>query len=234
MKKISLLLFLVFVLKFGMAQNSNLEYKYALKVYNLTSYQEYNKSSNYLNQTKTTFQILHPTLAFQWNNGKNNAHEVELTYFNVAKVENYSEDLDIINGVIQNLGGDIISSVISVRYEHILNFNKSKDQKFVPSVGFGINPYYTQTSYSPKISSLFPHSELYVGTKLFLTPRLSYFIGSKFFIDVNIPICISNIYFTSDKNENPTYEVGERTTSSFNVDLFPNLFTGRIGIGIKI
>ena len=234
MKKISLLLVLVFVLKFGWAQNSNLDYKYALKIYNLTAYEEYSKSTSYLNQTKTTFQLLHPTIAFQWNNSKNNAHEVELTYFNVANFEAYSLAQDTINDVIQNLGDDVISSVISVRYEHILNFNKSKDQKFVPSVGFGINPYYTQTNYSPKISSLFPHSELYVGTKLFLTPRLSYFIGSKFFIDVNIPICISNIYFTSDKNENPTYEIEERTTSSFNVDLFPNIFTGRIGIGIKI
>lgn len=234
MKKIYLLLFLVLVLKFGWAQNSNLEYKYAIKVYNLTSYEEYIKSTSYLNQTRTSFQLLHPTVAFQWNNDKRNTNEVELTNFELGKIETISENKDTTIAGINNLEGVVKSTMISARYEYILNFNKSKDRKFVPSVGFGINLYYKQKNYEPKITSNFNYSELYFGSKLFLTPRLSYFIGSKFFIEINIPICISDFYYSVDKNENPIYQSGEGTNSSFNIDIFPKIFTGRIGIGIKI
>ena len=185
MKKIILLLCLVLVFKLSWTQNSNLEYKYAVKVYNLTSYEEYSKSTNYLNQTKTSIQILHPTIAFQWNNNKKNANEVELTYFKLAKFMTNSEAQDTINSGNHNTEDDVISTMISVRYEYILNFNKSKDRKFVPSLGFGINPYYSQTSYNPTIATKFKHSELYLGTKLFLIPRLSYFIGSKSLVYIN-------------------------------------------------
>lgn len=234
MKKFNLLLIFVLVLKFGWTQNSNLEYKYAIKVYNLTSYEEQSKSTSYLDQTKTTFQILHPTVAFQWNNDRRNANEVELTNFELGKIETISENKDTTQAGSFNLEGDVKSTLISARYEYILNLNKSKDQKFVPSVGFGISPYFKQKTYEPKITSEFKYSEMYFGTKLYISPRISYFIGSKFFIEINIPICISDFYYSVDKNENPIYELGEGTTSSFNIEIFPQIFTGRVGIGIKI
>lgn len=234
MKKISLLLLLVLVLKLGWTQNSNLDYNYAIKIYNLTSYEEYTESTSYINETRTSLQILHPTIAFQWNNNKRNSNEVELTSFKLGKLETKSETQDTIKGGNYNLDYDKFSTMISVRYEYILNFNKSKDRKIVPSLGFGINPYYTQTNYEPKSATKYKHSEMDTGLKLFLIPRLSYYIGSKIFIEINIPICISDVYYSVDKNENPIYQLEEGTNSTFNLDIFPMVFSGRIGIGIKI
>jgi hypothetical protein len=242
MRKYALIFVLLLFMKSGWTQNTNLDYKYAIKVYNLTTYDEYERSrtttgtsSIDYSYTTTTLQILHPTIAFQWKTKKNNFHEIELTSFMlgklVTKTENTSDTTQ--NGQTIN-GYDLVTTSIAARYEYILNFNKSKDRKFVPSLGFGINPYYKQNNYSPKISSSFSTSEIYFGFKVFITPRLTYYLSSKFFIDLNIPICFLDSYFLKDKEDNPAVPVEERTITTFNLNGFPKVFSGRIGVGLKI
>ena len=235
------LLLLIIVVKTGWTQNTNLDHKSSLKIYNLTTFEERTKSrrlsdsSSYRYQyTNTTLQILHPTIAFQWKSKKNNFHEIELTSLMLGKIGTQTE---IINDTINNgqtiSGSDLKTSVISARYEYILNFNKSKDSKFVPSIGFGINPYYRQNNYSPKISSSFPTSEISVGMRTFITPRLTYFVTSKLFIDVNIPLCFFDTFYFVDKEDNPVIPVQQRTITTFNYSQFPKIFSGRFGVGLK-
>ena len=243
MKNKSLTLFLlIIVVKTGWTQNTNLDYKYALKIYNLTTYEEQLKStrlndtSSYRYQyTNTTLQILQPTIAFQWKSKKNNLHEIELTSLILGKIGTKTEIIEdtVNNGQIIN-GSDITRTAISIRYEYILNFNKNKDSKFVPSLGFGINPYYRQNNYSPKISSSYPTSEISVGMRAIITPRLTYFLSSKLFIDVNIPLCFFDTFYLVDKEDNPVIPVQGRTITTFNYNQFPKLFGGRLGIGLKL
>ncbi len=241
-KKLLTLLLWIIVVKIGWSQNTNLDYKSALKIYNLTTFDEQTKSrklndtSSYRYQhTNTTLQILHPTIAFQWKSKKNNFHEIELTSLMLGKV---GTKIEIVNDTINN--GQTISEVdltttaISVRYEYIFNFNKSKDTKLVPSLGFGVNPYYRQNNYSPKISNLFPTSDISIGMKAFITPRISYFLTSKLFIDVNIPLCFFDTFYFADKEKNPAIPAQERTITTFNYNQFPKVFSGRLGIGIKL
>ena len=236
------MILLLLFMKSGWTQNANLDYKNAIKIYNLTSFEEYNKSkkpgdtsSNNYCYTTTMLKILQPTIAFQWKNKKNNFHEVELTSFMLGKLGTKTEIKNDTSNDRQTISGnDVISTSLSARYEYILNFNKSKDRKFVPSLGLGINPYYRQNKYMPKISTSFPASEQYLGVKIFLTPRLSYYLTSKLFIDINIPICFGEIYYTIDKYEDPTLTIEQRTTSSVDFREFPKIFSGRIGIGLKI
>jgi hypothetical protein len=243
MKNKSLTLFLlIIVVKTGWTQNANLDYKYALKIYNLTTYEEQLKSkrlndtSSYRYQyTNTTLQILQPTIAFQWKTKKNNLHEIELTSLILGKIGAKTEIIEdtVNNGQIIS-GSDITRTAISLRYECILNFNKNKDSKFLPSLGFGINPYYRQNNYSPKISNSFPTSEISVGMSAFITPRLTYFLSSKLFIDINIPICFFNNFIFVDKEDNPAIPVQQRTISTFNFNQFPKILSGRLGIGLKL
>lgn len=236
------LLLLIILVKTSWAQNTNLDYKSALKFYNLTTFEEQTKSrrlndtSSYRYQyTNTTLQILHPTIAFQWKSKKNNFHEIELTSLMLDKI---GTKTDIINDTTNNgqtiSGNDITTTVISARYEYILNFNKSKDSKIVPSIGFGINPYYRQNNYSPKISSSFSTSEVSVGMRTFITPRLTYFVTSKLFIDVNIPLCFFDTFYFVDKEDNPAIPVQQRTITTFNYNQFPKIFSGRLGVGLKL
>jgi hypothetical protein len=242
MKKCILLFLVLLFMKSGWTQNTNLEYKYAFKIYNLTTYDEYERSrkitdtsSNQVDYTTTTLQILHPTIAFQWKTKKNNFHEVELTSFILGKLVTKTEYKDdTTNNGQSESGFDLVTTAISARYEYILNFNKSKESKFVPSLGFGINPYYRQNNYSPEISSSFPISEIYLGVKVFITPRLTYYLSSKIFIDVNIPICFFDIYFLSEKENNPAVPIQEQTINTFNLNGFPKVYSGRIGVGLKL
>ena len=228
--------------KIGYTQNTNLDYKYALKVYNLTTFEEHTRSrrlsdtaSYRLQYTSTVLQILHPTIAIQWKTSKNNFHEIELTSLMLGKLGAKTEIINDTTNIGKILNGnDLITTAISIRYEYILNFSKSKDRKLVPSLGFGVNSYYRQNNYTPKISSSFPTSEKYLGIRTFINPRLTYYLTSNFFIDVNIPICFFDSYFLTDKEDNPTIPVQERTINSFNYNQFPKIFSGRIGVGLKL
>lgn len=240
-KLLTLILLTIFVEK-SWGQNTNLDFKSALKVYNLTTFEEQTKSrrlndsSSYrIQNSSTSLQILNPTIAFQWKSKKNNFHEIELTSLVLGKNKTKTE---IINDTTNNSqtinGGNLTTTLISARYEYIVNFNKSKESKLVPSIGFGINPYYRQNNYSPIISSSFPTSEISVGVRTFITPRITYFFTSKLFIDLNIPLCFFDTYILTDKENNPAIPVSQRNISSFNFSSFPAIFSGRIGIGLKL
>jgi hypothetical protein len=242
MKKHTFIIILLLLVKSGWAQNTNLDYKIALKVYNLTSFEEYSKTrrpddsaSYYFNYTSSDLQILHPTVAIQWKAKKNNLHEIELTGFKLNKLGSKKDiKYDTTNsGPVVN-ENNLTITLISIRYEYILNFNKRKDKKLVPSLGFGFNPYYRQNKYSPKVSSLFPACEQYIGLRTFITPRLTYYLSPKFFIDINIPLCIFEIYYLIDKEEDPAIPVNSRTINTFNFSQFPKLFSGRLGVGFKL
>lgn len=240
--KLLLLIILTVIVEKSWGQNSNLDFKSALKVYNLTLFEEQSKSrtlndsTSYRNQNSSTIlQILHPTLAFQWKSKKNNFHEIELTSLVFGKNKTKTEIVNDSTNNSQTInGGDHTKTIISVRYEYIVNFKKLKESKLVPSIGFGINPYYRQANYSPIISSSFPNSEISVGVRNFITPRLTYFLSSNFFVDLNIPLCFFDTFILNDKENNPVIPVSHRSISSFNFDLFPTVLSGRIGVGLKL
>jgi hypothetical protein len=233
---------LLFLMKSGFTQNTHLDYKYAIKIYNLTSYEEDSRliklndtASYHFNIINTNLQILHPTLAFQWMNLRKNLHEIELTGL---KWDKHGTKTEILNdtthfGQITSIT-DVRTTLISLRYEYILNFIKRKDKKFVPSIGFGFNPYYEQNNYSPGVYSLFPVSEKYIGLRAFVTPRLTCYLSSKFFMDVNIPICIIAAYYLIDKEDNPNKPLNSRTQNIFDFREMPKMLSGRIGVGMKI
>ena len=121
-----------------------------------------------------------------------------------------------------------------MRYEFVLNFNKSKDRKLVPSIGFGVNPYFKQSSSVPKTANLFPSSEKHVGVKGFVTPRLTCFMTSKLFLDLNLPFCVMDSYALASQESNPTIPIGDQTATTFNFKRFPKQFSARIGVGLKL
>jgi hypothetical protein len=178
---------------------------------------------------------LHPTIAFQWKTRKNNFREIELTTLALGRLGTKTvikSDPSNYGQIIS--GNEIFTTAVSVRYEYILNFNKLKDKKLVKSVGFGINPYFRQDNYSSKVATSFPTSEKKIGMNVFITPRIMYFLTSKLFIDVNVPLCFFNTYFGVYKDDNATIPVEERRISTFNFNQFPKIFSGRIGIGLKL
>ena len=240
-------LMLILVSAKGWTQNTNLDYRGAIKISNQTSYERFNKltldTDTTLNFISTSaLHILHPTIAYQWKTKKQNFHEIEITNFSFNKTRMMTEIVDdsiVVVGPggyygVPIAGGNSINVLISMKYEYIMTFRKLKEKKLIPSFGFSANPYFKRTNFSPVLSNAYPTSEQFFGARFFVTPRLTYYVGSKFFIDLNIPLCVLSTYFLTDRLDNPVQPVNERRTNTFSFETFPSILNARIGIGIKI
>jgi hypothetical protein len=242
MKSIHVILFVLAFTNTANAQNTNLDYSGALKIYNLTSYETYTTSvftdttnSNYHFSKHSALTVFHPTVAYQWKTTKSNFHEVELTGLMFANKRSQTVLMNDSTNINPTIGGmNTLTSELSLRYEYILTFNKMKESKFVPSVGFGLNPFYRRISNRPVLSNMYPSSERQFGVRAFITPRITYFVTQKFFLDLNIPLCFSEFNLTALRQDNPVIPFDHRTTSTINFYQFPKFLSARIGIGIKI
>ena len=121
------------------AQNPNTDYKFGVKVYNLTQYEESEKSDpeslgthNFFLYKSKNLKVLHPTMAFQWKSKKNNFHEVEITDLqleNKGTVDESENDSSKTNVKIYE--DKVVQTSIAARYEYILVFNKKKEGLFL-------------------------------------------------------------------------------------------------------
>jgi len=242
MKKTYLTLALVLLINMSWAQNKNLDYSKAIKLYNQTSYslntityESDDTTGQYLFQTEKSFQILKTNIAFQWKTKNNNFHEIQLIDFRIGKHGVKTEFKSEKNNSSQlQSGQEIIETAIALGYEYIINFNKQADRKFVPSLGFGGSPYFSRQKKEPYVSNSFPVSDTRFGMRLFVSPRVSYYFTSKFFLDLHIPICVSDMNVHINQVKNPAFTSQQQTTSTINFAQFPKLFSGRIGLGFKI
>jgi hypothetical protein len=238
MKKLIPVIALMLVFQTGQSQNPNLDYKFAVKLYNLTTYSESSISRNDTTVIpsfleSSNLQILHPTFAFQWKTKKNNFHEIELTNLALGVVKNGTENDTTGDGEIMGKS-KLVTTSISMRYEYILNLNKIADNKLVPSVGFAANPYYSMANYKPGVTNLFPASVINLGLKIFVIPRVTYYFSPRFFFDLDVPLCFFDTYLQSVKSDDPTLPIPERTITTITIDAFPKLFCQlRIGFGLK-
>jgi hypothetical protein len=241
-KSLFLNLLAVSSIALAQAQNPNLNYKTALKLYNTTTYEAQtklvpnsNSSALYNVNNTTALQYLQPSIALQWHAKNKNFHELELTKLQLGK-EVYNSKLvnDSTNATISADGGALVTTSIALRYEYIFNFIKARQTKLVPSIGLSGNPYFRQTTYQQIVSNDFKSTYSKTGFKAFITPRINYFITNKFFLDVNMPICIFDAVATSDYVGNPILPLANRTKNSFEFGPFPKYISTRIGLGIKI
>lgn len=235
------LLFLLYSIQ-SWAQNANLDYKSAIKIYNLSLYEQYNKtrhnsinSATHFEDSTTLFQILHSTIAFQWKGPKNNFNEIELSSLKFGKLGTKTEYIIDSTGVKYRVSGmDNWETNISFRYEYILNLNKSDDHKFVPTLGLGISVYFRQNLNHPTVSSSFPDVESYAGIRSYLTPGFTYYSSKKLFFDIDIPFCLFDTYYHGYRTDNPQLPVKERATKNYNFEVLAKRYSFRFGFGYKL
>jgi hypothetical protein len=219
----------------AVAQNTNLDYTLAVKLYNTTSLQKFNPVtvSNYVYRT-SDFVVLKPTVAVQWKTPKNNFREIELSDFNINKRSTH-----YVTNVTTNSSGfaftdQNIQTSIALKYEYVLGLNSAKNYKLVPSVGLGLHSFYVSNKYFPQVTTSFYNSTRLIGTTAYIAPRLSYFITSKLLLDFNIPVYLTEFSTNKTHQSNPSIPVANRTIHTFNFKAFPNVLSCRLGIGLKI
>ena len=220
-------------------EHKHLEYRYAIKLYNEVSYRESfditsSSSQGVFRRTHETTNYLRPTFAFQWRNKRNNFHEIELNRFNIEK--DYSEDRKYdINGQHIVLDGyRTITTNISVRYEYIIQFGKRKNSRLVPALGLGVNPYYLRQNFIPLTSNIFPQINAEMGFRTFLLPRLSYYFSKRFYLDLNIPLCVTDFSLLHQVIRDPSLPEHLQKYRIVELEAFPKMISARVGLGFKI
>lgn len=242
MKKLFILILLAATGTAALSQNTHLNFKHGLKFSNLSSYEGRtwqkmppNGLGTYYFYHESVYRLLHPTIAFQWNPGKGNFHELSLEDLKYEIASNSTElRNDSLNIQTWVSGERVTETAIALRYEYILVLNKKKECRLVPSIGFGASIYYRSYKAQPIVTTFFPMSEKITGLRTFITPRLNYFIGSRLFLDLNVPLCFTEAVFVSDQEENPSVPQQEREVSTFGMKMFPNILAVRLGVGIKL
>jgi hypothetical protein len=237
MKQLTIVVLLSIAGYLSYGQNKNIDAKYAVKLYNLSSWQKQGQSyfqGIYTGvTTQKKFQPFHPTVAFRIKNARNNFHEIELTEFEVGS-EDFLSTINQAGIIIPMAGGKTSTSTIAVRYEYTLNFNKRKSSKLMPAIGLALMPYYQRTSFTPALAMEFPATRTQIGAKGFVIPRLNYVINSRLFLDVNIPFCVTDMYAEMKNAKNPALTQQEQKNDTGNFDGIPQFYSFRVGVGLNI
>jgi hypothetical protein len=236
MKQIAIIVTLLIAGTFCYGQNRNLQAKYAVRLSNLSTFDKQDKTINSYGTYSTVKiqkenQILHPNIAFRVKNKKSNMHEFELTQFELA-----SQKTTVMNaypnGQTYPLAGHkLIQTNIAFRYEYIRNFAKKQNSKWMPALGFAGMPYYQRTSLSPTLSTDFGSTNTKIGVRTYLVPRINYAINSRFYADVNIPVCITDTYYEQNNNNTPG---NAKQTNNTEFNSLPKFYSLRIGLGLNI
>jgi len=218
---------LLFLLQNGFAQEEGSSKKYSLKVYNITSYE---KNSDRYNES-TEMNIIKPSFAFQWKTTNRVYQEIELMNLHVSNKQNRGKNV-IAGGVLYN--HKYFKTDIALRYEVIYALSKSDNKKWMPAIGLGINPYFLQEISNPVVSYAFKTSLTNTGAGIYIIPRMVYNISERVYLDINIPVLVTENNFEISKVENPGFTREQQRTTTFTSTQFPSFYSGRIGLGIRI
>jgi hypothetical protein len=241
--KIFLLVTILFS-KLTIAQNPYLDYKYAFKISNLSTLKlkevipqyalsPYALSIETGDKVNTSFQLFHPTAAFDWMTKRKNTREIELLdlILNRENTKTYTYEA---NGETKKFTDKTIETAISIRYQYSINYCKHIESKWVPSLGFSFNPYY-QFTRSTITDSFSYHTGLQtLGIKASIDPKLTYFFSKNLFMFAEMSFTmldISKSTFTNPATVLQSNQIDRQT--HYNIKGIRDRFEFRVGLGYK-
>jgi hypothetical protein len=217
-------------------------YRFSIKLYNLATLDHteefrptYPRGMTFNHITTDDLQLLHPAIAFQWKTKKHNFQEVELSEL---KWDHTGSSSIITNDSTKTTllvaGDEVARSSVMARYEYILTLGKKKSWKLSPAIGFAASPYYTSYHFSPRTSPSFPESRTDLGLRVFVVPHLTWSFGKRMYLDMNVPVCVSDLVYVRERKADPLIPDELHRTEQFDMSILPRYFSARVGIGIKI
>ncbi len=237
MKNKLILTFGLFLTFESFAQNSNLDFRHSIKLYNLSSFttgSEKTVGDVTIHKSSSLLQVFAPTIAYALTTKKKNFHEIELNGFafnqqmDATRVQEGNVEFAPISGAM------VITSKFSMRYEFIMNLFKKSQSPLITSLGFAFNPYFNSVKTEPANSNSFPTKTQIIGGRGFLIPRLTYHVKSKCYFDLNLPIALFQAENKAYTVENPMYRAQQQKTKSSSLEALPSFLSLRIGVGVKI
>ena len=195
-------------------------------IFNMTSIEE--------NNTEIQIGHLSPSIALTLANG--DFHEFELSRFIIGDKANEVYFVTFPGQSIYIISGERKTNVsIALRYEYdVVFFKNSHEAKLCTYLGFAAQPYFSNSTFTPKILRAYSTSQSNFGAMISIVPRLNYDLNERWFIDFNIPINIVDMNWVVQQVDNPTLPENLRTATTFEPSAFPTKFLFRLGVGIRI
>lgn len=202
------------------------DYKYAIKVYNTSSF---NAKSNPFVGTLPTGKILSPSIVLMWQGKKRISQEVELGDFSWQKVFWVDGNGNPIKGQYQNWVD------VALRYECLYKIG-NPNWRFSPIISAGINPYIKSVSTNPETSLVYPSSRLTVGARVNIIPRLNIRLTNRWFLDINTPINLFGQSIQRNVVENPSLPLNQQRNTYFDFAPFSGIsdISVRVGVGFRL
>lgn len=214
-------------------------FKKVLKIYNLSSYSQgslvdSDSISTNINEA-SSFQIVHPTIAFAWRTKNRNYHEIELVNAIVNRFMNKSTFFATSSPGNKTVSGGINNlTYIGVRYEYILEFMKDSKSDITASLGFALQPNFIYSNNKSFSSVDIPSTHSNIKLDGFVIPRVNYKINERSFVNLNIPFALFDASYSKSKVRDPSVPVKSQVSSSWYSEVLPQVYYLRIGYAYRI
>lgn len=228
-----------FLLTFSFAQESaTVPTSFTIKAYNTVLWDgssltnEIKTFSGYSYATQKVNYIIHPSIALQWS--KKNIQEIEVSSLGFKENVLLNQTIyDSLNNTYINLNYKTKTSNIALKYEYMLRLFK-KLKNVHPLLGFAASPYFQREVILPYNSSLTNQYITVLGVRTFIIPRIQWNVSQRLLIDLNIPICLTDINITSYRVDDPSYSKSQNKASLSNFNALPDYISFRIGAGWRL
>lgn len=170
------------------------------------------------------------TPAFTVETPKQNFHEFELSRIVLRSEESEMLIEELIPGLEEAIPMQKTSEVlIAIKYEYNLMIGTLKRHYNTrPYIGFAFTPYIANSKITPLTSAGKKTSETNFGSTLSITPRVSFVMNKKFFLDLNIPITMAQINVEQFKGDNRAHSTNTEYST------LPGILAFRVGLGMKL
>lgn len=158
-----------------------------------------------------------PLIGYSYSKNNKNAHTFQLNklqFLSQTRVK-----FDTINDQI--VGEQFNTTSVAVSYIFSFILNKKENARLIPSLGFGITPYFHTYNSTPVISTLFPYRRTQVGSRYFMQPSLAYQISSKLFCNIGLNVNLLDKFILSEKVQNPSIPLRQQKITTFSTELLP-------------
>jgi hypothetical protein len=205
--------------------------KFSLKLYNVSTFNP-ERVTNYsmFTMKNKLNKFISPAAALTIRTKRGNQHEIEVSDIRYEVNEQTIRPKGfpgVYSDKRHNIG-------MALRYEYILVFAKKKDWKVQPSLGFSGQPYFNVDKLTSGNTSVFPTSYSEIGMRGYVIPRINADICKRVFLDVNVPICMMDMKYTSRKQMSPGLPAAQQNVSVFDFEAMPSYFSFRVGLGVRL
>jgi hypothetical protein len=225
--------FFITLLAFLITTSSYGQTRFGLKVYQNTDIfsARYYDSQNDKTTKHNYVKFNRISVAFNLYSKRRLVHEIEVLLPEISKsTDRVNFPLDYEFKKMDSSWESIISTY-SLRYE-LSKILTEPSKRLIFSLGFGANPYLTNTEYTPNIPNTYYSNTRVYGLSLNLIPRVTFKVSNNVNIDLNIPFKLYDFKKEETTIKNPNIPIHQQTSKNTHGDFFEKAYSIRLGVGV--